>query len=102
MLAFSFEQPRWRREEHPERLVRDEVICRALRGTPVLLRRQGDGFCLAAGYDSSRPFPLPALFCFAKLERVEGSIHAVFSFDREGNPVVAHNGRDGGENRGTS
>ena len=102
VLAFAFERDVWKREEHPERLLRDGVLRSAVRGQSMLLWRREGGFYLAASFDPARPFPLVPLFCFAKIQRVEGKSYAVFYFDREGNPSVPHNGRDTGENSGTS
>lgn len=102
VLAFAFEVDKWLREERPERLVTDVVLRRALGGQTMLLRRRKNGFCLAAPFDIGRPFPLTTLFCLAKPERVEGRSYVVFSFDREGNPVLPHNGSNTGENSGTS
>lgn len=102
VMTFSFAQSRWQREEHPERLVKDEVLQQGLRGHNMFLRRRERGFCLAAEYRPHQPFPLPALFCLCAVERVDGRVHAVFSFDGAGNPVPPHNGCYGGENSGTS
>lgn len=102
VLAFSFAQSGWKREEHPERLVTDVVLRQALRGQTMLLRRRERSFCLAANFDTGRPFPLTPLFCLARPEQVEGRSHAVFYFDGEGNPVLPHNGSNTGENSGTS
>lgn len=102
VLAFSFEHSHWKREEHPEGMVKDVVLRQGLRGQSVLLRRRESGFCLAAEYRPGRPFPLPALFCLCAVERVEGAMCAVFYFDGEGNPVVPHNGSKDGKNSGTS
>lgn len=102
VLAFAFERGTWLQEERPERLVKDVVLRQALRGQTMLLRRGEGGFWLAAPFDTRRPFPLTPLFCLAKSERVEGRSHVVFFFDREGNPVLPHNGSNTGENSGTS
>lgn len=102
VLAFAFESSSWQQEEHPERRLADCVLRSSIGGRPMLLRRREDGFCLASPYDPGRPFPLTALFCLSRLERVSGKPHAVFYFDREGNPVAPHNGRHDGENSGTS
>lgn len=102
VLAFSFECGKWLREERPERLVKDVVLRQALQGQTMLLRRGEDGFCLAAPFDTERPFPLTPLFCLSKTERVEGGSRVIFRFDKEGNPVMPHNGRQSGENSGTS
>ena len=102
VLAFSFERAQWLREAHPERLMKDVVLRRVLNGQNTLLRRREGGFCLAVPFDPARPFLLTPLFCFAEIRRVEGKVHGVFSFDQDGNPVMPHNGCDGGENSGTS
>lgn len=102
VLAFSFDHAQWCKEAHPERLVRDVVLCRVLNGQTLLLRRREGGFCLAAPFDQSRPFPLNPLFCLSEIRRVEGGLHAVFYFDREGVPIAPHNENDSGENSGTS
>ena len=98
VLAFSFGQDGWVREEHPERLVKDVVLRQALKGQTMRLRRQEKGFRLSVSFDTARPFPLTALFCLSK---VEGG-YVIFPFDREGNPVVPHNDRNSGENSGIS
>ncbi|MBR2935289.1 MAG: hypothetical protein IKB79_06900 [Oscillospiraceae bacterium] len=98
VLAFSFGQDSWVREEHPERLVKDVVLRQALKGTAMLLRRVEGGFRLSASFDTAHPFPITPLFCLSK---VEGG-RVIFSFDREGNPVVPHNDSRGGENSGIS
>lgn len=92
VLAFAFERGRWLREERPERLVKDVVLRQALQGQTMLLRRGADGFCLAAPFDSKRPFPLTPLFCLSKTEQVEGGSRVIFCFDKEGNPVVPKEG----------
>ena len=98
VLAFSFGQDGWVREEQPEQLVKDVVLRQALKGQVMLLRRVEKGFRLSHSFDTARPFPLTPLFCLAK---VEGG-RVIFFFDREGNPVVPHNGRRVGENSGIS
>jgi len=98
VLAFSFGQDSWVREEHPERLVKDLVLRQVLKGQAMLLRRQESGFRLSASFDTARPFPLTPLFCLSK---VKGG-YVIFFFDREGNPVVPHNDSRGGENSGIS
>ena len=94
VLAFSFGQEGWQREEHPERLVNDVVLRQSMKGKSMLLRQAGSGFLLSTPFDTGRPFPLTPLFCLAK---VEGG-RVIFSFDREGKPVLPHNeGHSGGK-----
>jgi len=53
-------------------------------GWPVregLCRRRGEGWELALPFPEDGPFPLPALFCLARVAAVEGRRCAVFLFD---------------------
>lgn len=102
VLAFSFGQEGWQREEHPERLVKDVVLRQALSGQRMMLLRGKRGFLLSAPFDTGRPFPLTPLFCLAKTEEGRQGRRVIFSFDGEGNPVVPNNGGGNGENSGTS
>jgi hypothetical protein len=90
VLTFSFEQAemqtQWVPETHPEGMMGDEVLHRALRGKRLLLRRQADGFCLADRFDPGRPFPVTALFCLAGVGELHGQPHVFFYFDRDGMP----------------
>ena len=92
VLSFSFGQPgkqvEWIAASHPEGMMGDEVLRRAVRGSQLLLRRQSDGFCLAARFDPGRPFPVTALFCLAGVGELHGQPHVFFHFDREGMPVL--------------
>ena len=94
-LAFPFEGG-WRRECCPR--VGDPIVARSLEGRQMLVRREGDGVCIALPFDPQRAFPLPALFCLACIERVEGRVHAVYRFDCQGRPVLGYKeGADGQE-----
>ena len=39
-------------------------------------------------YEEKRPFPLPALFCLARIEEIWGKMYVVFSFDEDGCPIL--------------
>ncbi len=52
-----------------------------------LCRRWGGGWQLALPFAEDGPFPLPALFCLARVAEVAGSRRAVFCFDKEGRPI---------------
>lgn len=72
----------------PEALFRAPGLRRELGRTPgVLIRDRGDRRDVAVPYDPARPFPLTALFCFARICRIGGRDYAVFAFDREERPV---------------
>lgn len=104
VMAFAFEKEAggWRQENCPERLFKDESLRHMVAGRGVLLRRETDGFCLGVRFDPGRPFPFAPLFCLARVEQVQGTLHALFCFDRDGNPLVPHNTGKSGENSGVS
>ena len=90
VMAFSFSGgERWYREAHPERMIRDPLLRGMIRG-PMLCRKEGDGFRLAAPFRTDGPVALEPLFCLARPERLEGKLHLVWTFDREGKPKVPH------------
>lgn len=87
--------PGWAREPRPQRLMGEELLAQCageLRG--ALLRRGEEGFALAVPWVPGREFPLTPLFCFARVEELEGRSFAVFSFNRCGCPCLPH--REGG------
>ncbi len=47
----------------------------------ALWRNQGGLRLLALPYIHNGPFPLPELFCFARLSTIEGGKYVVFAFD---------------------
>lgn len=53
----------------------------------VLMRESGSCRLFAAPCDPKRPFPLPALFCFARIRQIAGKSYAVFAFDGDEWPV---------------
>lgn len=92
VLAFAFSNAdtgTWYREQDPRRLTLDPVLREQLKG-PMLCRRGRDGFRLAAPFRLDGPVALTALFCLARLERIEGRPHLVWDFDREGRPKFLH------------
>lgn len=93
-LAFSFqdqERGGWYCERQPGRLVADPVLRAQLNG-PMLCRRSGEGFSLAAPFRTDGPVPLTALFCLARMERWNGRPHLVWRFDPEGVPQLPGQG----------
>ena len=54
-----------------------------------LCRRYGKGWQLALPLEEDGPFPLPALFCLARMTRISGRPQAVFCFDDRGHPVIS-------------
>ena len=85
VLAFRFgQETAWRAEARPERYIRDPDL-RRLKGQ-VVARQIGEGVELAVPFRADSPFPIPSLFCLARVERVEGRPHLIWYFDREGRP----------------
>ena len=86
--SFRFQEVRWQETGCPDQLFRDDFLQSRLRsiGRAWWRRDRGDLY-LALPMEKDGPFPLEALFCFAKVERVEERICAVFAF-REEMPVV--------------
>ena len=86
VLAFSFAQKGgWYCEPRPERLVEDSLLRQLLR-RPMLCRKTGGGFQLAAPFAKDRPVALSTLLCLARVEKVEGRSCLVWSFDFMGRP----------------
>ena len=89
-LAFSFsgqDNGRWYCEQHPERLVADELLQERLQGA-MLCRRSSGGFALAAPFRTDRPVPLAFLVCLSRVERRDGQLNLVWEFDSDGNPKL--------------
>lgn len=79
----------WRSVQDPETLFRAPWLRRRLRGLSGAMVREEEGRrSLALPYDSGRPFPLPALFCFACVRSIQGARYAVFVFDGGEEPVL--------------
>lgn len=87
VLALSFLRKGWVREAVEPRMS-DSILRRAARGLSALVREDGDGFAIALPFDTARPFALAPVFCFARMERVEGRLCAVFRFDAQGRPQM--------------
>ncbi len=53
----------------------------------ALRRERGGRLELALPYSSAKPWPLPELFCFARLESIGGELHIIYAFDRKKDPI---------------
>ena len=60
-------------------------LLRNMQGAQV--RQSGGVCCLALPWDPKKPFPLPALFCFAHVRPIGEGMYAVFHFDGDERPV---------------
>ena len=78
----------WEDAPEPERLFRGQWLRQRLRGARGTLTRQaGETRYLALPYDPGKPFPLTALFCFARLRSIGEKRFVVYGFDRQERPV---------------
>lgn len=100
VLVYPFppqgERSPWRPEPHPERLCRDPLVRESLEGRPGFCgRRQGTSVLLSVPFRPTQPFPLPLLFCLARVEHREGRLWLVWEFDSGGSPVLPSAGERG-------
>ena len=100
--AFTPEAPPphdWCWTDCPGQLLEERTLREVLRETRRgLLRRDPEGFFLAFPYSDRNPFPIPPLFCLARLERLGGNWYTVFRFSRQGRPELLHNFSGPGDN----
>ena len=86
--SFRFQEERWRETACPAQMFRSAFLQSRLRPAGrAWWRREGELLLLALPAEESSPFPLEALFCLARVERVEGIPCAVYAF-REEEPVL--------------
>ena len=79
----------WAPESRPERLCRDPLVKESLRGRSGFCGRRDGALCLlSAPFRPDRPFPIPVLFCLARVESRGGRPWLVWAFDLEGTPVL--------------
>ena len=81
-LAYRFPQepslpPDWCWTDCPRRLLEEPMLSECLRGVKrALLKRDMEGFFLALPWSCHSPFPIPPLFCLARLEKLSGRAFA--------------------------
>lgn len=79
----------WEETERPETLLRDPFLRARLREVKsAKMHRTFGGVALAIPFDCKKPFPIPALFCFARIRCVCGVLCAVYAFDDRENPII--------------
>lgn len=78
----------WNMTDQPEKLLRDEFFRRRLERFPrAWWRKTRAGIILALPLGSGDPFPLEVIFCLARIERVEGEVCAVYTFNENELPM---------------
>ena len=83
-------------------LPEDGLLARAAGGGRALYRPEPEGFSLAFPYAETRAFPLTPLFCFARMERMNGEFYAVFPFWPGGCPRLPHKPAQAGQTIGAN
>ena len=92
--SFRFEEagPCWRETDCPAQLFHSRFLIERLRPFGrAWWRREGSILLLALPLEEGRPFPLEALFCLGRIQRVEGKRCVVYAF-REEEPVLWREG----------
>ena len=80
----------------------EPLLARAAGGGRALYRPEPEGFSLAFPYAETRAFPLTPLFCFARVERMNGEFYAVFPFWPGGCPRLPHKPAQAGQTIGAN
>lgn len=102
VLAFPFSKQndgKWYCEQEPARLLDDGLLRQQAR-EPMLCRRGGEGFWLAAPFRTNQRVALEGIICLAKMERWPSGPHLVWSFDSAGRPKIPHRGEENGQTKG--
>lgn len=78
----------WEAAPSPESLFRTPWLRQQLRGiSGALTGKAGEKRLLALPYDPAKPFPLPPLFCLARVRTIRGARFVVYAFDEKEWPV---------------
>ena len=78
----------WQEAEQPSKLVDHVFLKERLASlSRAWWRREGGKLFLALPLEKEEPFPLEALFCFGKIDCVEGRRCVVYAFDSNGMPL---------------
>lgn len=86
--SFRFQDTGWQEAGCPARMFQDRFLQSRLQSVGRSWQRKERGLLLLAlPLEEGKPFPLEALFCLARIERVEGHRCAVYAFKEE-EPVL--------------
>lgn len=78
----------WKAMRRPEDWFRTPWLCGQLRSfRGVWAAREGTVCRVAIPYDSKQPFPMPQIFCFARVATVSGRRCVLYAFDQNELPV---------------
>ena len=86
--SFRFQEHLWQETACPAQFFRDSFLIQRLRPIgKAWWRRERGLLYLALPLEEGKPFPLEALFCFARVEQAAGGRRVVYAF-REERPVI--------------
>lgn len=87
--AFSFRRKLlWTPTNQPSTLLQDDFFCSRLISVPRAHWRKNRGrLSLAFPLRCDTAFPLEAIFCFARIERVNDELCIVYTFDENEQPI---------------
>lgn len=87
--SFAFRRPEaWKRTDRPMDLVSSGFLKERLGQHRTAWWKKSEGTLrLALPVDEGEPFPVEALFCFARIEWVDGRRCAVYTFDAQERPL---------------
>ena len=87
--AHPAEPGEWLPAERAGELFRSPWLREQLQNAAGVLAPRTEGRRYGAlPYDAMRPFPLPALFCLARICRIGGRDYVVYAFDKGERPVL--------------
>lgn len=86
-FAFRKKHP-WQKTACPAELVNSGFLRERLAGVSRAWWRRGKGnVTLALAWEEGQPFPLEALFCFGRVDAVDGCRCVIYTFDEQGAPL---------------
>lgn len=78
---------RWRALPHEPFFRSAQLDCALSCLSGAMLCERGEEKFLALPYDENAPFPLPELFCFARVDSVRGERCVIYRLNRKNSPM---------------
>lgn len=87
--SFAFRRPEiWKKTDRPAELVSSAYLKEQLIPYRTAWWKKSEGSLLIAlPWDENSPLPMESLFCFARLDSVDGRRSVVYSFDKGETPI---------------
>lgn len=87
-MSYSFQQTQWQPLGQTPFFTSADSGIRLKERSSLLWRREGNLKFLAFPFQSGKPFPMPDLFCFARIFTIRNCNYAVFAFNDQDFPVM--------------